>query len=108
MPNDYRAHLDWIRAQVPAQRDELLRLSNINSGPYHAAGVNRVAERVEQLFAPLGANVERLDLPAHRVTGDRGDAVEHAIGRALRLRQRPDAPLKVFLAGHLAHRKFLS
>jgi glutamate carboxypeptidase len=101
MTHDYRPHLDWIQAQVPAQRDELLRLSNINSGSYHAAGVNRVADRVEQLFAPLGAALERLELPAHRVTDDRGGAVEHPIGRALRLRQRPGAPLKIFLAGHL-------
>lgn len=101
MPHDYQPHLDWIAAQVPAQRDELLRLSNINSGSYNAAGVNRVAERVEQLFAPLGATAQRIELPAHRVTSDRGDAVAHPVGRALRLRQRPDAPLHVFLAGHL-------
>ena len=101
MPFDYRPQLDWIRAQVPAQRDELLRLSNINSGSYNAAGVNRVAERVEALFAPLGARVERLELPPHRVTDDRGASVAHPVGRALRLRQRPEAPLRVFLAGHL-------
>ena len=103
MPQNYRPHLDWIQAQVPAQRDELLRLSNINSGSYHAAGVNRVADRVEQLFAPLVAphGIERLDLPPHRVTNDRGEAVEYPIGRALRLRQRPNAPLQIFFAGHL-------
>jgi len=101
MPNDYRPQLDWIRAQVPAQRDELLRLSNINSGSYNAAGVNRVAERVEQLFAPLGARAERIELPRHAVTDDKGGKAEHTIGRALRLRQRPEAPLRVFLGGHL-------
>lgn len=101
MPYDYRPHLDWIRAQVPAQREELLRLSNINSGSYNAPGVNRVAERIEQLFAPLGAAAERIALPPHRVTSDRGEAVEHPVGRALRLRRRPEAPLRVFLAGHL-------
>lgn len=101
MPNDYRPHLDWIRAQAPAQRDELLRLSNINSGSYNAAGVNRVAERVEQLFAPLGARAERIELPRHTVTDDKGGKAEHAIGRALRLRQRPEAPLRIFLGGHL-------
>ncbi len=101
MSNDFRPHLDWIREQVPAQRDELLRLSNINSGSYNAGGVNLVAGRIEHLFAPLQARAERIDLPPHRVTNDRGEAVEHAVGRALRLRQRPDAPLKVFLAGHL-------
>jgi glutamate carboxypeptidase len=101
MPHDYRPQLDWIRAQVPAQREELLRLSGINSGSYHADGVNRVADRLEQLFAPLGAAAERIALPAHRVTSDRGDVVEHPIGRAVRLRRRPDAPLRVFLAGHM-------
>jgi len=101
MPHDYRPHLDWIRKQVPAQRDELLRLSNINSGSYNAAGVNRVAGRLEELFAPLGAKAEQITLPAHRVTNDRGEAVEHGVGRALRLRRRPDAPLKIFLAGHM-------
>jgi glutamate carboxypeptidase len=96
-----QSQLDWIRDQVPAQREELLRLSNLNSGSYNAAGVNRVAERVEELFAPLGARAERIALPAHRVTTDRGDLREFPVGRALRLRQRPDAKLKVFLSGHL-------
>ena len=101
MSNDYQRHLDWIAAQVPAQRDELLHLSNINSGSYHAAGVNHIAERLERLFAPLGAQSERIALPAHHVTTDHGETVEHPVGRALRLRQRPDAPLKIFLAGHM-------
>jgi glutamate carboxypeptidase len=101
MPHDYQPHLDWIRAQVPAQKDELLRLSNVNSGSYNAAGVNRVAERMELLLAPLGARAERIDLPPHRVTGDQGQWLEHPVGRALRLRQRPQAPLQVLLAGHL-------
>lgn len=101
MPAPHQAHLDWIRAQVPAQRDELLRLSNINSGSYNAAGVNAVGDRLEALFAPLGAQVERIELPPHEVTDDRGQRAHFPVGRALRLRQRPDAPLRVFLAGHL-------
>jgi glutamate carboxypeptidase len=101
MPHEYQPHLDWIRAQVPAQRDELLRLSNLNSGSYNAAGVNRVADRLEQLFGPLGAQADRIALPAHTVTGDRGESIEFPIGRALRLRQRPEASLRVFLAGHM-------
>lgn len=101
MPSPYQPHLDWIAAQVPAQRDELLRLSNQNSGSYNAAGVNAVAERLEQIFAPLGASAQRIEMPKHGVTDDKGGNTEHAIGRALRLRLRPDAPLKVFLGGHM-------
>lgn len=101
MPASHPAQLDWIRAQLPAQRDELLRLSNLNSGSYNVAGVNAVAARLEALFAPLEAQVERIELPPHEVTDDRGERARFAIGRALRLRKRPDAPLQVFLAGHL-------
>src|SRR5688572_3763014 len=101
MPTPFQPQLDWIRAQVPAQRDELLRLSNVNSGSYNAAGVNRVADRLEQLFAPLEPRAERIELPPHRVTDDHGEAAEYPIGRALRLRKRPDAPLQILLAGHM-------
>lgn len=96
-----RPHLDWISAQVPAMRDELLALSGINSGSYNAAGVNAVGDRLAKMFAPLGASTERIVMPPHRVTGDDGEIRESAVGQALRLRQRPDAPLQVFLAGHL-------
>jgi glutamate carboxypeptidase len=101
MPQNYQPHLDWIRAQVPAMRDELLRLSAINSGSYNAAGVNAVSDRMEALFAPLGATAERIELPKHRTTSDRGAAFERPIGRALRLRRRADAPLRVALVGHM-------
>ena len=101
MTTPYQPHLDWISAQVPAQRDELLRLSNQNSGSYNAAGVNAIALRLEQVFAPLGAGSERIELPRHAVTDDQGGQAEHAVGRALRLRRRPDAPLKIFLGGHM-------
>src|SRR5690349_20889132 len=99
MAKNYQPQLDWIRNQVPEMSVELLHLSNINSGSYHAAGVNHVAERLEGLFGSPGAKPERLDLPPHRVTSDRGEVVEHAVGRALRLRKRPEANLQVFLAG---------
>lgn len=101
MATAYQPHLDWIRAQAPALREELLSLSNINSGSYNVGGIEAVAGRLETLFAPLGAQAERLELPPHRITTDRGELREHALGRALRLRKRPDAPLRIFLGGHM-------
>ncbi|HUS23417.1 MAG TPA: hydrolase [Candidatus Binatia bacterium] len=101
MATQYQPQLEWIGAQVPAMRDELLRLAAINSGSANAAGVAAVADRMESLFAPLGARAERLSLPPLRTTADDGSLREQAIGPALRLRQRTDAPLRVFLSGHL-------
>jgi len=39
-------------------RDELLCLSNLNSGSFNTAGVDACAARLGQLFAPLGAEAE--------------------------------------------------
>src|SRR5688572_11395619 len=101
MSDPFAAPLDWIALQRAAMRDELLALADINSGTFNAAGVGRVADRLQARFAPLAASCERLDLPAHASTDDRGAVQRRPLGPALRLRQRPDAPLQVFLGGHM-------
>lgn len=93
--------LSWIEAQAPALRGTLCALAEINSGSFNAAGVNACGERLRALFAPLGAQAEFIDLPPYRDLDDAGRPRTRPLGRALRLRQRPDAPLRVFLCGHL-------
>ena len=93
--------LHWIDGQVAAMHDELLRLSNLNSGSFNAAGVDACAEHLRRLFAPLGATAERIAVARYRYTDDRGEWRERPLGHALRLRLRPEAPLRVFLCGHL-------
>ena len=82
-------------------RDELLRLSNLNSGSFNSAGVDACAAHLRELFAPLGADAESIAVAPYRYTDDRGEWRERPLGHALRLRKRPDAPLRVFLCGHL-------
>jgi glutamate carboxypeptidase len=91
----------WIDGQLPAMREELLRLSNLNSGSFNAAGVDACAARLRELFAPLGARAESIPVAPYRYTDDRGEWRERPLGQALRLRRRPEAPLQVFLCGHL-------
>ncbi|MES0873718.1 hydrolase [Sinimarinibacterium thermocellulolyticum] len=93
--------LQWIDAQLPEMRDALLCLSNQNSGSFNAAGVRAVGAQMLERFAPLGCTHEWIELPAFTATADDGRPCERPIGPALRLRQRPDAPLQVFLGGHL-------
>jgi glutamate carboxypeptidase len=93
--------LHWIDGQVAAMRDELLSLSNLNSGSFNAAGVDACAARLNRLFAPLGAAAESIAVAPYRYTDDGGDWRERPLGHALRLRKRPEAPLRVFLCGHL-------
>lgn len=98
---DYSSYLNWIGAQAPAARAELQRLASINSGSFNADGVTAVARRMLERYAPLGGKPELVELPAYREIADDGSAHERPLGRALRIRMRPDAPLRVFLCGHL-------
>jgi glutamate carboxypeptidase len=97
-PADIRRTID---SQIPRLREELLALATINSGSFNAAGIEAVAQRLNDHFAPLGASAEWIELPAYRATDDRGDWRERRLGRALRLRRRPEAALQVFLGGHM-------
>jgi glutamate carboxypeptidase len=96
-----RAAMAAVDTQLPALRDELIRLANINSGSFHAAGVNTVSAQLAERFAALGGEAEWIDVAPYRYTDDRGEWRERPVGRALRIRKRTDAPLRVFLGGHL-------
>lgn len=98
---DYRPHLDWIDANAPAQREVLLRLANQNSGSFNVTGVNAVGSQLAEHFASLGADLERIPVAPLRDTADDGQMRERALGDAIRLRKRPEAPLQVFLCGHM-------
>lgn len=93
-----RRALAFIDEQVPALRDELQQLADLNSGSFNASGVNAVATRLAGRFAPLGGAAEWIDVAPYRYTDDRGEWRERALGRALRIRHRPEAPLRVFSA----------
>jgi glutamate carboxypeptidase len=98
---EYQPHLRWLEEQAPGLREPLLRLSNQNSGSFNREGVARIADQLQDLFAPLQAETERLELAPFRSTADDGSLRERALGPALRLSKRRDAPLRVFLCGHM-------
>ncbi|MDP3858434.1 MAG: hydrolase [Stagnimonas sp.] len=99
--NQHADALATIDQQQAAARESLIRLSNINSGSFNAAGVRATAEAFAALYAPLGARTEWLEVAPYESTNDRGQRVQRPLGPALRLSQRPDAPLQVFCCGHL-------
>ncbi len=98
---DYSPYLTPIDAALPAMRETLVRLSGINSGSFNAAGVTAMAVAMRELFAPLQAEAELLSLAAYTSVNDAGLSITRPVGKALRLRLRPQAPLQVFFCGHL-------
>lgn len=99
--NDYRPYLDWIDSHSAEQVPTLFDLANTNSGSFNPAGVNAVGKRLVEQFAPLQASVERIPIAPYLETADDGQLRERPLGEAIRLRKRPEAPLQVFLCGHM-------
>jgi glutamate carboxypeptidase len=77
MPSPTALH-DAVAARLPRFEDELRELVGIDCGSYSADGVNRVADRVAEMLAGLGASVERI---AHRPQGDEPQLGDVVVGR---------------------------
>ncbi len=92
-------------AALAGQRDALceqtIALANTNSGSFNAAGVNAVRKQIAALFADLGGQTEVIPVAPWQSLGDDGEIQQRPLGDALRIRKRPDAPLQLFLCGHM-------
>lgn len=98
---DYTPYLSPIDTQRQQMIDTVIAWSSINSGSYHVEGVRAIREALARGFAPLGAEAEIIPLAPLEVVNSQGEIEQKEIAEALRLRKRPDAPLQVFLCGHM-------
>lgn len=90
-----------LDSQQQTMLDTTIELAEINSGSLNADGVNRVRQRLQTLTASLEGQQEIIELPPFEVVNDLGEIVQHPLGDALRIRKRPEAPVQVFLCGHM-------
>jgi glutamate carboxypeptidase len=96
----YAPYLDALSARGPAMREQALAWAKIASGSHDLAGLARMAAELKDAFAILGATCEEIALPPQAAIDARGEPATMPLGRALRFRKRPDAPLRVFLGIH--------
>lgn len=96
-----QAALDWVSSQSRAMVETVKQWAAINSGSRNLAGLEAMASVLSDAFAPLGGTLRLVDpAPAHRVDAD-GNFRPLAHGRILRLSKRPEARVRVLLAGHM-------
>ena len=82
-------------------RAQLTQWAAINSGSGNLDGLAEMATLLSAAFAELGGSITLVDpAPVERVDAD---GMVHAVahGHNLHLRQRPDAPVRVLLTGHM-------
>ncbi|NNM58524.1 MAG: hydrolase [Legionellales bacterium] len=91
----------WLKQQYPDMIARLLAWSEINSGTFNLAGLNRMVEVLEPAFAELNAQSDHVDLPPYDVINDHGQITPQPLGKLLSWVKRPEAPIQILLCGHM-------
>lgn len=89
--------LDGKRGEMAAT---LERWCAVNTGSYNLEGLAAMRDALEAAFGALGP-VETVACPPQQVVTAAGETVAREVGASLRLIVRPQAPVRVLLAGHM-------
>lgn len=74
--------------------------ARINSGSHHRAGLDRMRAALAESFAELGGELGEVPLPPSEELDPDGARRRVDSTPALRIRKRPEAPVRVALTGH--------
>lgn len=100
MPRVYTPFLSAVDARRAEMLATLRQWAEINSGSYHLAGLDRMRGELRAAFASLGGTMSEVELPPATSIGSRGEMVSMPVGKALVVRKRPDAAVRVLLVIH--------
>lgn len=99
-PFIYDEFLDPVQGELKAMAALLESWSNVNSGSLNLPGLDAMLNLLTKHFSSLGAQMEIIPLPEQSIIDSKGRLAKRPLGRALRLKMRPEAPLQIFLGGH--------
>lgn len=92
------AFLDGKRQEMT---ERLRAWCAINSGSANLDGLARMRDAAQEAFEALGAEIGTVPSAPQSVVTPAGDIVERRLGDCLRIVKRPQAPVRVLLAGHM-------
>lgn len=98
---DYTPYLAYLHEQERHMIQLTYDWSAVNSGTFHLEGLARMAKILADNFHWLGGEMEMIDLPPLESVNRQGEVETRPLGQALRVRKRPDAPIQVYLGGHM-------
>ncbi len=91
----------WIESKQEEMTSLLVDLVNINSWSDNLEGLTLMASRLKYEFCSLKAKTEILTFPSVDKIDAKGKKYVFTTGPGLLLTQRPDAPFRVLLGGHM-------
>lgn len=98
---DFSKDLGFLTGKRAEMTVTLQEWCAINSGSNNLEGLANMHKALAKGFSVLGAPIEVLPSEPHSIVTGAGDVVEQPVGDCLRLIQRPQAPIRVLLSGHM-------
>ncbi|HZK82925.1 MAG TPA: hydrolase [Humisphaera sp.] len=92
---------EWIDAQASRMGALVREWADVNTSTYNVAGLATFAGLMKEAWAPLGGETVEIELPDEQTVDSLGRIVRSPLGKALSIRKRPQAPLRIFLCIHM-------
>ena len=98
---DISTDLAFLGGKRREMTDRLRAWCRINTGSANLEGLAAMRGVLAEAFSALGAEVETVPSAAQTAITPKGEAVTRRLGDCLRIVKRPQAPVRVLLAGHM-------
>ncbi|RZO67112.1 MAG: hydrolase [Parvularculaceae bacterium] len=98
---DFTKELSLLDGRRADMTETLKSWCDVNSGSRNLDGLAQMRDLLADAFARLGADVEIVPSQAHEIVTNDGRIVTQPVGDCLRIVKRPQAPVRVMLAGHM-------
>lgn len=98
---DISKDLAFLSGKRSEMTERLRAWCGINTGSANLDGLARMHAALAEAFSALGADVETVASAPQTLITANGETVERRLGECLRIVKRPQAPVRVLLAGHM-------
>lgn len=98
---DISAELANLAGTRSKMTETLTSWCAVNSGSYNLDGLSEMRKVLAEAFAVLGGEVETVESTPHSLVTSSGEVIERSVGDCIRVVKRPQAPIRVLLAGHM-------
>lgn len=99
--NSYTPHIEWLKKEQPRMLSLLQQWANINSHSDNLPGLARMMSALKPHFAKLGGEMKEIELPSRTLIDSSGQLVDIPHGKALSIRKRHNASIRILLGGHM-------
>jgi glutamate carboxypeptidase len=98
---NYQNWLNYLDTQFDSMCDLLVRWANVNTGTSNLPGLARMLDLMEHEFAILDGEAHKSELQPQVVPDETGALITRELGKALMIRKRPHARMRVLLCCHM-------